>query len=150
MPDFNIRDYLYAALLILLVSGFTWYTIHERDVGQEKVVAADARAVAAAKKLSDSETALTQARLDLAGKSYEKVVTSTVVGSPHVVCISPSRPELPPVGGDRPEPAAAAVGAGANTFDPGPQLDTIGRNADAQISGLIDTVKELQSLLEKP
>ena len=35
-----IKDILYASIILLLLGGFGWYTIHERDIGEAKEVAA--------------------------------------------------------------------------------------------------------------
>jgi hypothetical protein len=40
MPTVPLRDYIYAAAIIILLIAFGWYTVHERDVGQAKEIAA--------------------------------------------------------------------------------------------------------------
>lgn len=44
MPPFlaliPTKDYIYAAIIVALLAGFGWYTIHERHIGAAKEVAA--------------------------------------------------------------------------------------------------------------
>ena len=36
---FGLKDYLYGAALLILVAGFGWYTVHERDLGKARELA---------------------------------------------------------------------------------------------------------------
>jgi hypothetical protein len=58
----QIRIYLELAAIAIILGAFTWYTVHERGIGEQKIEAADAKAEAAAKAKAAAETALNLAR----------------------------------------------------------------------------------------
>jgi hypothetical protein len=141
----TIKLYLYAALAALLLSGFGWYTYHERAVEHAKDVAVATKAVAKVEKqdVAIAATATTEIQHDTI--IYKQAVSVPAVGDIGVVCSAPRGDAVPGAAVGGPVPDAAAVGGVGPTFDPSGQILTIGRDADAKIVALQNIIRELQA-----
>ena len=141
-----IRDWLYAGAFIALLAGFGWFVHHERQVGEQKIEAADARAAAAQLALNKAKEAAAQTASTTIGATYEKVVRIPVVGDLGVSCVrnnAPAGSDVSKTADNRSGNPQAPIGGNAAPFDPTGAALTVGRDADAQINALIDTVNAL-------
>ena len=141
-----LKDYLYGAAILALLVAFGAFTLHERQVGMNKIEAADAKVAAAAIARDKAVEAAAQSASNNIGLIYEKAVAIPPVASLGVVCHAPSGGVVPktPQGGSGTSGAAPVVGGGP-AFDPsGPAL-TVGRNDDALILALQNEVKTLMT-----
>lgn len=66
----SIKDWLYAGLIVALLGGFGWYTIHERSIGEAHEIAA--LKISSDKILKDTaaQTAALQVKATTAEKAY--------------------------------------------------------------------------------
>jgi hypothetical protein len=150
-----IKDWIYGAVIVALLAAFGWYTVHERGIGEKKIEAADARAVAAqVVHNGEVENAVKQKLAD-ALKDYELApVVPTAARIPSVVCYAPSDRAVP----HRPGTVAGSDGAGAAVpsgaakdnagFDPAPALSADALAADAEILRLKAKVALLQETVQ--
>lgn len=73
----QIRLYLEIGAAVVLAIAFSLFVHHERAVGEQKIAASDAKALAAARKQADAETALNlerAAKADAGAISAQKAV----------------------------------------------------------------------------
>jgi hypothetical protein len=150
-----IKDYVYGAVIIALLTGFGWYTFHERAVGEKKIEMADAK-IAAAQIIHDQEVATrVKAELDTALANYETPTAPPPPAPvPVLVCHKTGGSNLP--GG--PGPVAASNGAGTNPaapaaqadagFDPAPAVSADGTAYDALIDHYLAKIKLLQQTVK--
>lgn len=136
MPIFPFKTYLIAALAVLLVSGFGWYTVHERHVQRDKDQAALAALVAKVQAQDVIITAQAQKNVDKETLILKQVVALPAVADLGVVCHSARLNPVPvtPVangGGDH-----AAVVVPADVFDPSGDLLTLARSDAALVRDL--------------
>lgn len=150
----EIKTYLYGAIAAILIAGGIWYTIHERDIGEQKIEARDViintqrTAIATAADLHNKDVeALSQLKSQQIGDHYDEVIHAPIGDSPRVVRIKPaSAPAssvLPQTAGSGASNPATANSAGSDSVDIGAPLDEVGRNADAQIKALQDEIQVL-------
>lgn len=81
----QIRLYLEIAAAVVLLAAFGLYTLHERSVGKQSIEASDTKALDAAKKQADAETALNlerAAKADAGAVSAQKAVDDYRVAHP--------------------------------------------------------------------
>lgn len=71
-----IKDYIYGAFILILLMGFGWYTIHERNIGKQEIRAADQRAVIA-QNIHDSEVIKRASIIAKAGISKYKATLAS-------------------------------------------------------------------------
>ena len=133
------KDILYGALIVAILFGFGWYTHKERLVGEQQVMARDAKLAAIQAEKDRIQEAAAQAASNNIGVTYEKAVAIPPVADLGIECVrhTPGSGQLPktPEGGSGAAGTAPVVGGGP-AFDPsGPAL-TIGRNDDALILAL--------------
>jgi hypothetical protein len=139
------KDWLYGAVIVALLAGFGWYTVHERNLGA-------AHEVAALKTSSDKllaqtakQTADLQARATMAERTYDKehaLITTQPLDSVRL-CKPTNRYILVPKAGavvaGNASPGAATPGIqqmpAGNYSVPGPDiggmLDALGAAADS-------------------
>lgn len=94
-----IKDYIYGVLILILLMGFGWYTVHERNIGKEEIRAADQRVVAA-QTIHDAEVIKRASIIAKAGVSKYKAklaaTPSTNIPSSWV-CNNPSSTGVPTI-----------------------------------------------------
>lgn len=139
-----LKDKIYAAIIALLIAGFTWWTFHERSVQAEKDKAADQR-VADAQLLNDQKVE------DLVRLRLQQIQTTPPeqpLTPPSLVChvSAPSGSGLPQAGGTSSSTDAKAnVPAEASEgFNPSQAVLQDGRDADKQIEDLQAYIRALQ------
>lgn len=144
MPTFPLKDYLYVGAIVALLAGFGIYTYHERAVGAAGIKAQDAALAAEQKQHRQDVTDVAQGKTVKIGDTYVAITHTAIPDSPHVVCYQPPhRAAVPQAASDPGVPAGTSDVPTANSYDPGPPLDAVGRNADARINALIDLVYTL-------
>jgi|ERR1019366_2167279 hypothetical protein len=158
MPTFPIKDYIYAACILVLVIGFSLFIRHERSVGEAKVVAADQKAVAAQVERNTAVQTVANVATQLAQVNYEHTIVAPVVNAPVPVrlCNLALRSRA------LPEPAVA-VPSGSPTTDIGStnadstaelqrfadSAVAIARDADARVIALQADNAALRQEMEK-
>lgn len=132
------RLYVEIAAALLLAGLFGWYTIHERHIGRDAILAADARTVAAQVFHNKEVEDRAQVQTDAAMAAYMRTLSRPpAADAPHVVCHKPASPgPVPTDVSPRPAPASPSDSPAAGTFDPGPALDKLHEDADAEITAL--------------
>jgi hypothetical protein len=133
------KDYIYCGIIAALLAGFGWYTIHERDEGAAKVIAAD-------KKLSDTIAAKDKeiadnAQLELIDVgNHEKIaLAADPIPNAGLVCkSSDSAGTVAAAPGDAGKPADQSGSLPAGSFDPSGAILTLLRDSDAQVNALIE------------
>ncbi len=65
------KDWIYAGIILAMLGGFGWYTVHERDIGK-------AHEIAALKKSSDELQAKAAAHVVQVAKAYATASTSNM------------------------------------------------------------------------
>lgn len=141
-----LKDWLYGGIIIAILSLFGWYTVHERNIGKADVHAVDAKLAAkqdAYNKLLESTELET---VNVIAQKYQAAITAPIPDSPHVVCVIP-RPDILPQASAGPGSIDVAPDLSiSDSVDIGPPLDTVGRDADAQVTALQDIIKAQQAL----
>jgi hypothetical protein len=151
-----LKDWVYCGLIAALLAGFTWYTFHERAVGQAHIKAADRRVQQAA--LIHNQEVETRAKTltDAAVAAYKATVAAPAAAdAPHLLCVAPGPDHVPAHAGDRPR-AHAAVDVSdtrpadhessvEHAVDIGPVLDKLHEDADAEVKALQAYVSACQA-----
>lgn len=142
-----IRDWIYLGVFVALIGAFAYYTHHERVVGEQKIVAADAIAVkkqaaAVAKVESNASVAISSAL-----SAYNAQRAAPLAAVPHLVCRAARS------GGNVPGHAGTSGSGHDQTavpaestvpFDPAPAVVSDARDADAQITLLQAYIQSCQ------
>lgn len=140
---------IWVAIVIVIIMGFTW---HERHVGAEQCIQRDQKATATqethnAAVLAQGVTTVYQEATD-----YNDAISAPVARPVHVrVCESPAPSPVPdpaaagPVSDGSP-PLPGSDHAAPVPSDIGPELQAVGRDADAQIVELQDYVRRVCSV----
>jgi hypothetical protein len=143
-----VKDWIYGAVIALLLAGFGWYTVHERHEGAAKILAAD-------KKLVDAVAAKDQiihdnAQLELVNVgNHEKIaLAAPPIANAGLVCHSPGRVAASASSGDVPQPTDKSGAVPAGGFDPSGAILTLLRDSDAQVNGLIESNEILEGYIE--
>lgn len=133
-----LKDWIYGGIIVGLLVAFGCYTVHERHVGAAKIEAIDARAVKAQKAHNKEVETRAKTTIDSAAAQYKAAVAAPPArDAPHIVCVNPRRGgHVSGNAGDRPRVDAGTSVPEESTVDPGPALDTVGRDADAQVKAL--------------
>lgn len=135
------ETYLWAALAVALMVSGLYFVHHERVIGEEKVIAADARARATLEAKVAKQTAALQAKADQAEKdrvatqkSLDDYMSAHPIGAV-LVCGDPRRGSA----GVQKAPAPAASTGGPS---PGPAVvpEVPGRSAPRDIGPALDTL----------
>lgn len=151
LKEFEV--YIWAAVAVVAIVGFSIYTHHQREVGRQEIIAKDAQIVHA-KEIKDAEVearavALTEARF----AEYKKN-TAQPVADPHVLRVC--QPSRRPVKGPQdagPQsvdhaagglPGAVAGGDALPGLDIGQATETILRDATEHVRVLQDYIRECQ------
>jgi hypothetical protein len=142
------KDYIYCGIIAALLAGFGWYTIHERDEGAAKVVAAD-RKLSATIAAKDKEIA-DNAQLELiAVGNHEKLALAAApIANAGIVCRSTRSPAAAASSGDAVKPAGQGGSVPTGSFDPSGAILTLLRDSDAQVNGLIEANEILTGYIE--
>lgn len=149
----TLKDYVYVAVIVLLLSGGAWYTYHERSVGAQKIEASDNK-LAAAKRLHNLDAeALAAATAKASENQRVQTVASPPVAPPIVrLCnVAPPRRRVPttPTRGSTVTDSAPLRSDDPGDHQEGPDIGqdlvTVGRNDDALIVALQARI----ALLEK-
>lgn len=155
-----VKDWVYGALIAVLLAAFGWYTYHERQIGRQTIELAD-------KKLADAQAAKNKETEDGISKGIQTALDKwkqdhpipPPAPIPHLVCHnSPSGAVVPQGRG------SANTGNGIGTavpispestdagFDPAQAVSSTGTEADteiirlkAKVTLLQDTIKAYQS-----
>lgn len=145
MPTFSIKSYLIAALAVVLLSGFVWYTFHERHVEHAKDVAVATKVVAAVSKQDTVIAAKAGTEVSNASQVYKQTLQLSPLPPVGIVCEPTGGYAVPgpaPAGPDADAPTARAIGP---RFDPSGQALTVGRDADAQVAALQKVVLAMRA-----
>lgn len=145
MPDLNLKDYLYAGLITLLIGLFSYWTIHERHAGAAAIIAADARTVAIVKSKDIAIEAAANAALDKASQIYEKAVVIPAVADLGVMCQSRPIDTLPTTAADTVSRTGQAEQVPGRLFDPSGDILTGDRQSDALVADLQSEIATLRS-----
>ena len=140
---------LWVVVVVLVIVGFAW---HERSLGAAKCVQADERAAAAqeghnAAVLAQGTTTVYQEASD-----YHEAVSAPIAHPVHVVCESPRTRGVPqaaptgPVSNGAPALPGPDHAAAVPDESLGPELQAVGRDADAQVRELQDYVRRVCSV----
>lgn len=97
MPAFlaliPFKDWCYLGVIMAILAGFGWYTYHERSIGAAKVVAADAKLVAAIAQ-RDAALQTTAALADsIAQGNYTHEISVPVTDAPVPVGLCDNSPD---------------------------------------------------------
>jgi hypothetical protein len=143
------KDYIYCGIIAALLAGFSWYTIHERDEGAAKVIAAD-------KKLSDTIAAKDKeiadnAQLELidVGTHEKLALAAPPIANAGLVCKSSNPASTAAASsGDTGKSADQSDSVPAGSFDPSGAILTLLSDSDAQVNALIDANEILTGYIE--
>lgn len=141
------KDWIYGGVVVALLAGFGWYTVHERNIGK-------AHEVALVTKQAAIQAAFAKEQTDrghdnaLAAESLEVSITSSrpVADAPHLVvhqCTSAPVAAVRTAGS-----AEVSLPAGDSTVEHSTRVDidtgpvvTIARDSDAQVAYLQSLLK---------
>lgn len=82
LASLGIKDAIYGLLIASLLGLFGWYTVHERNIGEAKIVAADAKAVAAQDQRDSALKTLATLGASVAQGDYSHEVATPVIDAP--------------------------------------------------------------------
>lgn len=143
-----LKDWLYGSAIVALLIGFGVYTAHERGVGEAKEIAAVAKAVAVQNTKTQKVVLNANLQIQAANAAANAAMAVAPADSPSVIvrygtsegacAVLPARSS----GSGQNAPAESSV---EHTIDIGPPLDTIGRDADAEIVYLQTYIKACQT-----
>lgn len=143
------RAWLYTTIVALIIGGLGTFAIHERAAQHKKDVAVQVEATQKqAVKVKEVEThAKSEVQNDM--EEYHKAVAAHPASdAPHIVCARPGKQLLADAGAGPvgpPKPAVPTAGTkDSGQFDPGPALDKLHQNADAQVKALQAYIKACQ------
>ena len=146
-----LKDWIYSGVIVALLAGFGWYTVHERHIGEAKIEASDKK-VADAQIVHNKEVEdVVATKLSAAIKDYDALSPIPVPRAvPVLVCRTSGGSAVPSgkgavTGGDV-AGAGVSVGAGQPDagFDPAPAVSATGTDADKEIVHLLKKIKLLQ------
>ncbi len=137
---------IWIVVIALVIVGFAW---HERSLGAAKCIQADERA--AATQEGHNATILAQGVTTVyqEASEYHEAVSAPIARPVHVVC-EPSHPSLMsqaattrPVSDGTPALPGSDHSAPVPDESLGPELQAVGRDADAQVRELQDYVRRV-------
>lgn len=150
LAGIGIKDYVYTALIALLIGGFAYYTHHERVIGANEALAPVAVLAQKAQVAVAVGTAIAAGTEKDNGNAYKAAVAAPRPAGLGIVCHGSGSGAVPeavagsPAGAGQP----AAVGGSGPAFDPSGAVLQRAAAADAQITYLQGRVKELESQME--
>jgi hypothetical protein len=144
-----LKDGVYGSIIVALLAGFGWYTVHERNEGAAKIVAADKRTVLVAEAKDKAIVVAAQDASNQIGVVYEKAVSIPAIADVGLVCESPHSNPVPGTADYKPENPGAPAQPSSGVFDPSGGVLTLLRDDDAQINALIDQVDALTDTMTK-
>jgi hypothetical protein len=136
------KDKLYALLIAVLVLLFWLFVRHERAVGRNAVVAVQAAAAADQAKRAAAKTAVGATNSTHAEVRYVSTINAVIPDSPHLLVLDSGTAAAAVCAAgyptERDDPTESSV---EHPRDVGPELDKIGRDADAQVTFLQSLVQ---------
>lgn len=137
---------IWVAIVVIVIIGFAW---HERHVGAQKCLQADAQATQAAQAHNAAVLAQGTTTVYQEASTYHEAIAAPIARPVRLrVCQPPAASAVPgsTAAGSLSDGAAPLPGSGDSTpvqRDIGPQLQAVGRDADAQIAELQDYVRRV-------
>jgi hypothetical protein len=152
-----LKDWIYLGAILVLLTAFGWYTLHERQIGARNIEAADQRVVNAA--LIHNQEVETRAKTltDAAVAQYKATLAAPPADdAPHLLCdTTPDRGPVPQDASARGrDHGSAAVPVSRapdhessveHAIDLGPALDKLHQDADAQVTALQTYIRACQA-----
>lgn len=136
------KDKLYGLLVIALCIGFGAYTRHERSIGATKLAMEQSKVVANQAARAAEKTAVGASKSTSAEVRYVSTINAAVLDSPHLLVLDSGAATTAMCAAEYPTerdvPTESSV---EHPRDVGPELDKIGRDADAQVTFLQSLVK---------
>lgn len=154
------KDYVYGALILVLIIGFGWYTFHERSIGRREVELKDSIfAAAQVTKNKEIENGISKGIKAAVDKWSQIHPTPPASPTPHIVCYDSSSGSSVRKGGGTANPSnGAGTGVSISSkqtdegFNPSQAVSITGTEADveivrlkAKVTLLQDTIKVYQS-----
>lgn len=156
LAGIGVKDYVYGALLVILLTAFGWYTHHERSIGAAKQVRADtAVATVQHNRVVSAEATAAATEKDI-GEKYDKALSTPIPpAAPVRVCnhVAPARRAVPgPRPGESPVQSQIASpeadnGHPGESADIGQPLKEAGRSADALLDLQQAEIDRLRTLM---
>lgn len=149
------KDYIYGALILVLVIGFGWFTFHERSIGRREVELKD-KVLAAAQiaKNKEIENGISQGIQAAVDKWKQDHPVPVPLPAPRIVCYSSASgagAKRESTSGTSNDPGTAvpispeSINEG---FDPSTAVSTTGTAADTEIVRLKAKVTLLQDTIK--
>ncbi len=139
------------ALVAMLLAAFGAYTVHERDIGHAKAIAAMQKSSVELQKQTAAQTADLQARATMAEQAYDKEIAANAnlpPVQPIRLCINAgSRAVVPAASAAKPGDAAASAAAGI--LQPVPAGDTSGPDIGPILSALAARADQISAALRE-
>jgi hypothetical protein len=137
----SLKEGVYAALLLAAIGGFTWYTVHERNIGALAVQRQDQRAAdAQAAHNTKVETNAQNANVATVAAFTTVISAPPAADAPHLILCDPPTPRGDAVPADAHSLLAAEAAklptAIPQARDIGPADDKLHQDADAEIAAL--------------
>lgn len=149
------RDWCYLAAIIALLVGFGIFVHHERFIGEQKILAADAKTVAIQTKHDEDVQNAAKTASQEALAAYVAAHAVPTLPPAHLVCRRPASNSGAMSGdggsakGSDANNTAAPVSTGTSEqgFDPGPGVSAVAADADEEIFELRRQNTLLQALI---
>lgn len=145
LAGIGIKDYCYAAVIAAVIGAFTWYTIHERNIGADEALAPVAVIAHKAEVQVAVGTAIAKSTEKDNGIDYVTALAAPAVPDTGLVCHSGAGSREVPQADASSAPGADRQAPDSGGFDPSGPVLTDARDADAQIAYLQGRVIELES-----
>lgn len=144
-----LKDWAYVGIITALLIGFGVFVHHERSIGEQKIETADAALAAKQIELNTEKETHAQDVINTATEVYKNTLAAAPApDAPHVFVCDRATTGASTVRAD----ASAGSGADAaahvpeeSSVDIGPGLDTVGRDADAQVIALQAYIRSCQA-----
>ena len=150
LAGIGVKDYVYAALIVVLLVGFGVYTHHERVIGADEALAPVAVLAQKAQLQTAVGSAVAAATEKDNANAYTAARAAPAPAALGLVCHNAGSSEVPETVGVVATRIGVqpTVGGSGPSFDPsGPALQRA-READAQIVYLQGRVRELETQME--
>ena len=137
----------YGVIIAALVAFGVYEREHLIGEGEKKIEAKDVALRKAAAALNTAAEQLADIKEIPIGRTYEKTILVPVPAAPGLVCHNSAPAKQPEAAASGPKVDAPADVLPGGSFNPSGGLLTLLRNADAQVIGLQDTVRNLNGEL---